>query len=102
MIVKWSARAIKSLHVVEAYILQEFGEQARAKFMSSAKEAAERLEQFPMVGQEEPLLTHRKNLYRSLVIERKSKMIYYSDDQLIIIADFWECRREPAKNARGL
>lgn len=102
MNVKWSARAIKSLHVVEAYILQEFGEQARAKFMLAAKQAAEHLEQFPEFGQEEPLLSHRRKKYRSLTIERKSKMIYYIDESQIIIADFWECRREPAKNKRGL
>ena len=102
MEVKWSERAIRSLHAVEAYILHEFGEQARVKFMQASKEVAEQLENFPQMGKEEPLLIHRKVPYRSVVIERKSKMIYYIREQQIIIADFWECRREPRKNAKGL
>ena len=102
MIVKWSERAVKSLRHVEAYILREFGEEARAKFMRASEESAGKLEQFPQLGKEEPLLAHRNRSYRSIVIARKSKMVYYVGEQYIIIADFWECRREPKKNTRGL
>ena len=102
MIVKWSERAVKSLHDVEAYILREFGEQTRAKFMQASKDTAERLEKFPEMGQKEPLLAHRRLPYRSVVVERKSKMIYYIREQQVVIADFWECRREPSRNKRGL
>lgn len=71
----WSERAKKSLHIVEDYILREFGEKKRVEFMAEAEKVSIQLESFPMMGKEEPLLAHRKKLYRSFVITHLSKMI---------------------------
>ena len=100
----WSERAKKSLHIVEDYILREFGEKKRAEFMAEAEKVAIHLESFPTMGKEEPLLKHRKKLYRSNVITRLSKMIYHIDEkrELVIISDIWDTRREPKAVAKGL
>ncbi|MBQ7698055.1 MAG: type II toxin-antitoxin system RelE/ParE family toxin [Paludibacteraceae bacterium] len=102
MTVVWSERAEASLHIVERYILTNFGEKARSEFMQAAEETANRLVQFPNTGKMEPLLAHRSKAYRSIVINRRSKLIYYVDETRIVIADFWECRREPSVLKQGL
>ncbi len=100
----WSERAKKSLHIVEDYILREFGEKKRVEFMAEAEKVALQLEIFPTMGKEEPLLAYRKKLYRSYVITRLSKMIYHIDEkrELVIISDVWDTRREPKAVAKGL
>ena len=100
----WSERAKKSLHIVEDYILREFGEKKRVEFMTEAEKIAIQLESFPKMGKEEPLLAHRKKLYRSYVITHLSKMIYHVDEkrELVVISDVWDTRREPKAVAKGL
>ena len=100
----WSERAKKSLHIIEDYILREFGENKRVEFMSEAEKVAIQLESFPNMGKEEPLLAHRKKRYRSYVITRLSKMIYHIDErrELVIISDVWDTRREPKAVVEGL
>ena len=100
----WSERAKKSLHIVEDYILREFGDKKRTEFMSEAEKIAIQLESFPKMGKEEPLLAHRKKLYRSYVIAHLSKIIYHIDEkrELVVISDVWDTRREPQAVAKGL
>ena len=100
----WSERGKKSLHIIEDYILREFGEKKRAEYMAEAEKIAIQLESFPELGKEEPLLAHRKKLYRSYVIKHLSKMIYHVDEkrELVIISDIWDTRREPKAAANGL
>ena len=100
----WSERAKKSLHIIEDYILCEFGEGKRVEFMAEAEKVAIQLESFPKMGKEEPLLAHRKKLYRSYVITHLSKMIYHVDEkrELVVISDVWDTRREPKTAANGL
>jgi len=100
----WSERAKKSLHIVEDYILREFGERKRDEFMAEAEKVAIQLESFPKMGKEEPLLAHRKKRYRSYVITRLSKMIYHIDEQreLVVVSDVWDTRREPKAASKGL
>jgi plasmid stabilization system protein ParE len=92
------------LHVIEDYILDEFGENKRVEFMEEAEKVAIQLESFPKMGKEEPLLAHRKKLYRSYVITHLSKMIYHVDEkrELVVISDVWDTRREPRSVAKGL
>jgi len=100
----WSERAKKSLHIVEDYILREFGEKKRTEFMAEAEKVAIQLESFPTMGKEEPLLAHRKKHYRSYMITRKSKMIYHVDEirELVVISDVWDIRKAPKTAAKGL
>lgn len=100
----WSERAKKSLHIVEEYILREFGEKKRSEFMAEAEKVALQLETFPTMGKNEPLLAHRKKLYRSHMITRKSKMIYHIDEkrELVVISDVWDIRKAPKTAPKGL
>ena len=73
MKVIWSERAKTSLHILEAYILKEFGELKRQEYMRQSELTANRLEEFPNKGRLEPLLAHRKKPYRSALMTPKTK-----------------------------
>ena len=98
----WSERAKKSLHIVEDYILREFGEKKRVEFMAEAEKVALQLEIYPTMGKEEPLLAHRKKRYRSYVITRLSKMIYHVDGETVVIDVIWDTRQSPNRLANRL
>lgn len=53
------------------------------------------------VGSMEPLLSNRPMAYRSVVINKLNKMIYYisNTDDVIYIVDFWDTRCEPNAQA---
>ena len=102
MRVLWSQRASKSLHSLEDYILQEFGELKRQEYMEKAESVARRLETYPNMGKEEPALMHRKKRYKSVLITPRTKCIYYVDGECIVIADVWDTRREPKTVAANL
>lgn len=49
----------------------------------------------PNLGSVEPLLADLPKTYRSVVIDGLSKMVYFIEGDVIYIAAFWDCRREP-------
>lgn len=102
MKVIWLNRAEMSMRRTEEYILQEFGETARKHFMQEVESVAYLLEKMPELGHFEPLLADYKQGYRCIVINRLNKLIYYIKDNQILIAAFWDCRREPKKLVKDI
>lgn len=102
MKVIWLNRAEMSMRRTEAYILQEFGEIARKRFMQEVEDVAYLLEKMPELGHLEPLLAEYEQGYRCIVINRLNKLIYYIRDNQILIAAFWDCRREPKKLVKDI
>jgi hypothetical protein len=54
------------------------------------------LEQSPQLSKKEELLENRAFDYRSVVVG-KYKVIYFIDDQQIVIAAVFDCRQNPKK-----
>lgn len=54
----------------------------------------------PEHGKIDPLFAHRKQLYRSIIVRRLNKIVYYIKDDTIRIAAMWDTRREPKAQAR--
>ena len=54
----------------------------------------------PYIAAIDPLFGDRANTYRSTLINRRSKMVYYVVDDEIHIAAFWDCRRDPVAQAK--
>ena len=102
MKVLWSNRAERGLRQVEEYILNEFGEDTRSKFMSEVEHISYLLETSPEIGNLDSLFTRHQIAYRSIVIHRLSKLVYYIKGDSIHIAAFWDTRREPKKQAGKL
>jgi plasmid stabilization system protein ParE len=102
MRVIWLPQAKKQLRQTSIYILREFGQKARNKFMQDVRHTNILLADNPNMGPIEPLLADRIKKYRSCVVNRQNKIIYFIKDEHIEVADFWDCRREPKKLVQEL
>ncbi|MBQ7631864.1 MAG: type II toxin-antitoxin system RelE/ParE family toxin [Paludibacteraceae bacterium] len=80
---------------VSSYIQERFGIPTFLKFEREVKDTGKALLRFPNLGKMEPLLEHRPHGMRSIPIGRLTKMIYYIDDDVIYVVDFWPTRRDP-------
>ena len=98
----WSDEAFKRWCEAADHIISQFGISAVEKFQKNTEEWEETLSQSPSIGRVEPLLKGRTRLYRSIVINKLNKLIYYIEDKTIIIADFWDTRREPKAQANQI
>jgi plasmid stabilization system protein ParE len=100
MTIRWHKRAAAQLHQVEDYVLRDFGERIRQEFMDEVEQAVLELSEMPTMGKLDPLFAHRKLTYRSFIVRRLNKIIYYVKDDVLHIAAFWDTRREPKNQAR--
>ena len=100
MKIHWHKRAAAALHQVEEYILQEFGERIRREFMDEVDQAVLALADMPTMGKIDPFFAHRSQTYRSIIVRRLNKIVYYVKGDTIHIAAFWDTRREPKVQAR--
>lgn len=80
--------------------MRDFGEKVRQEFMDEVEEAVLSLAKMPNRGKIDPLFAHRKIEYRSIVVRRLNKIVYYIKNDTIHIAAFWDTRREPKNQAR--
>ena len=76
--------------------------QVAADIYNQILEEIEFLKKQPNMAALEPLLTGRACLYRGLVVRRMFKVIYYVENDTIIVADIWDCRQNPAKHTENL
>ena len=101
MRIHWHKRAYFAFHQVEEYILEKFGEQTRQEFMDEVDRAVLALAEMPTIGKLDPLFAHRRQAYRSIIVRRLNKIVYFVKDDTIHIAAFWDTRREPNAQARS-
>lgn len=91
------AQAKKQLRQTSIYILREFGQKVRDKFMQDVRHTNILFADNPNMGPIEPLLAGRTKKYRSCVVNHQNKIVYSIKDDHIEVADFWDCRCEPKK-----
>ncbi|MBQ9547246.1 MAG: type II toxin-antitoxin system RelE/ParE family toxin [Bacteroidales bacterium] len=97
MKVEWSETAERNRDQIADYIFYRFGYDSMARFVEDVEQAVSMIESHPHIGPVEPLLADRAQMYRSLTVDKLSKMIYRVDGEAIYIVDFWDVRREPPK-----
>lgn len=91
----WSEQASDSLLQISSYIKEEFGVKYQQKFLLEISRVSTLLEKTPNLGQTEPLLKDAPVLYRSIVVNRINKIVYYVGTEFIEIVALWDVRREP-------
>jgi plasmid stabilization system protein ParE len=99
MTIHWHKRAAAQLHQVEEYVLRDFGERIRQEFMDEVEQATMQLANMPATGKVDQLFAHRKQTYRSFIVRRLNKIVYYVKGDTLHIAAFWDTRREPKNQA---
>ena len=102
MIIHWHKRAATQLQQVEDYVLQHFGERIRKEFMDEVEQVVTELADMPTMGKLDPLFAHRKQAYRSIIVRRLNKLVYYVKDNTLHVAAFWDVRREPQEQTQQI
>lgn len=97
MIVKWFPDAKNVMKQTASYIQTQFGAISCKIFLREMVRIEKLLRENPNLGYVEPLLSNLPKTYRSIVVRKLNKIVYYVDDDTIYIVDFWDVRREPRK-----
>ena len=95
MRVKWDDKAERNRDLIGYYILDRFGPDSLDQFVDEVEQTVRMIMCYPNIGKLDPLFANRSIDYRSVIIGGLSKMVYYVEDDVIHIAAFWDCRREP-------
>lgn len=98
----WTADARKQRTEQLIYCLRVWGPKTAQRFRTSLNSHAALLSSSPGIGKREPLLLHRtRHLYRSLVVHKHFKLVYYIDEaaNTLYIVALWDTRREPLRQA---
>lgn len=98
----WSPSAKEALIKTAAYIKKEFGPNSAKNFLSETHHTADLLKNYPDLGIVEPLLEGTPVLYRSIVVGRLNKLVYFIKDQTIEVVALWDTRSEPEEQAKKL
>jgi plasmid stabilization system protein ParE len=104
MNISWSKQAAESLRDTTAYVRKEFGIKAKQKLLDEVRSIVKQLPNNPCLGKVEPLLEEASVEYRSLVVNRLNKIVYFinTETETIEIVALWDTRREPKKQASRL
>ena len=100
MRVVWYPEAAKRLRQVVSYIQTEYGSKSCTKFLKEAYRTERLLARNPYLGSVEPFLADAPVPYKSIVVNRLNKIVYWINEDVIEIVDFWDTRREPNQQAQ--
>ena len=95
----WYPEATNRLRQTVSYIHTKYGSKSSAKFLREAYRTERLLAKYPYIGSAEPYLADAPVTYRSIVVNRLNKIVYWINNDVIEIVDFWDTRREPKKQA---
>ena len=96
MKVIWHQQALEGRGQIADYILEYFGSKSRTRFLQDVRRITRMLKHSPNLGPIDPLFADRTIAYRSIIINGLSKLIYFIDEDIVYIADFWDTRRDPS------
>ena len=67
------------------------------KIYNSILDELEILEKYPKIAAIEPILEDLPKQFRSLIIHKRYKAVYYIEEQkeTVLVATIWDCRQNP-------
>jgi len=95
MRVIWSELAEAQLERSIAFVSILWGEATGQQLLRESRRISRLLALHPRLGHPEPLLAERPQGYRSIVIGRYNKLIYFITEKEVRIAALWDTRRAP-------
>jgi plasmid stabilization system protein ParE len=101
MVIRWTTNA--QLRVREIYsFYEEKNIQVARNIINAIYEEVLLLQNFPQLAAKEPFLEEYTKTFRSLVIRKLFKVVYYIDEvnDTIVIVTVWDCRQNPNKLKR--
>ena len=88
--VEWTDKAMANFRHIARYITLAFGRRTTEKFEKNIAEWETRIVRNPCIGLREPLMAERPEGFRSVVVHRNCKLVYYVDGDTVYIADVWD------------
>ncbi len=95
MVVVWSARAQRELAAIWDYYSAK-SIPAAVKIVRTIHSAVHKLANFPEIAPVELWLEEFPEGFRSFVVQKIHKIIYFIKDDKIYIVALFDCRRNPA------
>jgi len=90
--VLWKPRAISHLKKQATWYAENMGISAANKFWDGLVAAGDLLAANPNLGKIEPILNDSEHCYRSLILHKDYKIIYFIDNERQIqIVSIWHC-----------
>lgn len=95
--IAWTNEARIQRKEIMTYGRIQFGAIVARKFRESLKAQSLLLMDNPNLGKAEPLLVNCTKEYRSLVVHKHYKLIYFINElnKTVYVVDVWDTRREP-------
>ena len=93
----WTRQAYIERVSILSYGKDVFGEKAMRRLNDEIEKNIFYLQENPQIGSFEALLEENPLGYRSWVIHKNYKLIYFVKDETVFIADIWDTRMEPRK-----
>lgn len=95
----WHDKAIEGFRQAIHYGREKFGERTASLFANQVKKRAEILTDMPFAGPKELFTVPLQHVYRSFVVHRRYKLIYFVDEVLLAvhIVDFWTTESNPKR-----
>ena len=98
---KWEREARDKVLKTAQLIEEDYGKLVTANFLEDVTNVVNLLEQMPYLGIVEPLLSRSKWKFRSIVTDKKNKLIYLVREDIVIV-DFWDTRMNPTALVKQL
>ena len=89
-------KALSRLDEIYNWLKLNVGENSAVKTYNAILDELGILEQHPKVAAVEPILEDLPKEFRSLIINKKFKAVYYIDEQrgMVFVATIWDCRQD--------
>ena len=95
----WTKKAFNQLERAIKYIKEEQGRSYAEIVLTKILEKTQLLKKNPEIGQPEPLLKHKKNIYRYLIVW-SYKIIYRGHKKKVVISRIFHTSRNPDRLRR--
>ena len=99
MKVVWTENAEWHRDQIGDYIFERYGYQRMETFIEQVDQTVNMIIRNPNIGPIDSLFSDRPYVYRSVIINGLSKLVYRIDDDIIHIVAFWDTRQEPEAQA---
>jgi plasmid stabilization system protein ParE len=97
----WTAFAAEQLDDIYNF-LKDKSENAAINVYNDILDEVDILRNFPRIAQVEPLLLEYPEMYRSLIVRRTYKVVYYFDEETVYIVAVFDCRQNPEKLKKNI
>ena len=98
MKILWLNFAEEDIDAIYRFYAEEKSLRAANKIYNDILDATGSLADFPQIAPIESCLSDDVEEYRSLVVQKHFKVIYFIESESIYIAAVWDCRQNPETN----